>query len=63
MATHGTIAAADYRPAWWLPGPHLMTMVPALARRVELPATRAERVELPDGDFVDLAWVGDGRVG
>lgn len=61
MTAHGTIATADYRPAWWLPGPHLMTIFPALFRRATCPPARAERIELPDGDFVDLAWVGDGR--
>ncbi len=45
-----------FEPAWWLPGPHLQTIWPALfRRRPRLNLTR-ERVELPDGDFVDLAW-------
>lgn len=48
---------SPYRPAWWLPGPHLMTMYPVLLRpRIPLTAER-ERFTLPDGDFVDLDWV------
>lgn len=51
--------SSAYRPARWLPGPHAMTIYPALFRpRVPL-SSRLERFELPDGDFVDLAWVGD----
>ena len=50
------ITQSAYRPAWWLPGPHLMTMVPALLRRLPPLETRRERFTLPDGDFVDLEW-------
>lgn len=50
------IAEGDFRPARWLPGAHLQTVVPALLRpRVQLPLRR-ERLELPDGDFLDLDW-------
>ncbi len=48
-----------FKPAWWLPGPHLQTLWPTLFRKRinKLPLTR-ERFELPDGDFLDLDWVG-----
>lgn len=51
-----------FKPAWWLPGPHLQTLWPKLARRLRNnePINR-ERIELPDGDFVDLDWVGGDR--
>ncbi len=53
----GIVAAAGFRPAWWLPGPHLQTLWAALARpRPRLPL-RWETVPLPDGDFLELAWV------
>lgn len=45
---------ARFRPAWWLPGPHAQTVGGRLLRRPALPAFTRERVELPDGDFVDL---------
>lgn len=49
-----------FKPAWWLPGPHLQTLWAALVRRkIQLPI-HPERLELPDGDFLDLAWVGNG---
>lgn len=49
-----------YTPAWWLPGPHLPTLWAARGRPApEVPAC-PERLELPDGDFVDLVWAGSG---
>jgi hypothetical protein len=50
-------------PAWWLPGPHLQTLWPALFRRSPQPRTQRERLATPDGDFVDLDWYGpEGRL-
>lgn len=49
-----------YRAPFWIRNPHLQTVWPALLRRPpDVPLTR-ERVELPDGDFVDLDWAGGG---
>lgn len=52
----------QFRPAWWLKNPHLQTIWPTLCRRrvKNLPLQR-ERFELPDGDFLDLDWVGEGK--
>lgn len=50
-----------FKSAWWLPGPHLQTLWPALLRRKKLLPIRNERLELADGDFLDLGWVGDGN--
>lgn len=47
----------DFRPAWWLPGGHLQTIWPTLMRRVSI-TTRRRRYDLPDGDFVDVDWIG-----
>jgi hypothetical protein len=47
-----------FRPAWWLPNGHLQTIWPVLCRRRIRLDTRRERVELPDGDFIDVDWVG-----
>lgn len=49
---------AGFRPAWWLPSPHLQTLWPVLARRPRRLALIRERVELADGDFIDLAACG-----
>lgn len=56
---HGRLVEpADYRPVSWLPDGHTQTLWAARCRRVPRPNPRFERVELPDGDFVDLAHVG-----
>lgn len=47
---------SDFRPAWWLPGPHAQTIWSSLFRRKEMPERRRERIDLSDGDFVDLDW-------
>src|SRR5687767_3373318 len=41
-------------PSWWLPGAHAQTVVGRILRRSDTEPFRQERVELPDGDFVDL---------
>lgn len=46
-----------FKASWWLPEGHSQTLWPALMRRVRLDV-RTERLELPDGDFVRLDWVG-----
>ncbi len=53
---HGVIRTAEFRPAWWLPGPHLQTLWGSLFRRRVPLLLRRERLELPDGDFIDLDW-------
>ena len=55
----GIVAAGDFTPAWWLPGPHLQTLWPALVRHPRPVRTTRERFELPDGDFVDLDRTGE----
>lgn len=44
-----------FRPAWWLPGPHLPTIWGKLARRIPPAHARIERWETPDGDAVSVA--------
>src|SRR6266581_3923916 len=48
----------DYRPPWWYRGRHLQTLWGPLMRRGRQPQLRRERVETPDGDFVDLEQIG-----
>jgi len=48
-----------FKPAWWCPGAHLQTLWPTLFRRGPHVSLRVERLELPDGDFVDLHWTED----
>ncbi len=49
--------APVYKAPWWLPGGHLQTIYPYLALRTAAPAYQRERIETPDGDFVDFDWV------
>lgn len=53
----------SFRPAWWLPGPHAQTIGSRLLRRRDGVVMRRERLELDDGDFLDLDWIeeADGR--
>ncbi len=51
------IRRSSFRPAWWLPGPHLQTIWSSIFRRRLPLERRRERFELADGDFVDLDWV------
>ncbi|MDX1453837.1 MAG: hydrolase [Gammaproteobacteria bacterium] len=53
---------SDFKPAWWLSNRHLQTIVPNILRPQPDLAIRRERIELPDGDFVDADWVAGGRV-
>ena len=45
------------------PGGHLQTILPAILRRVPLVTRRRERIETPDGDFLDLDWSEPGGSG
>lgn len=44
-----------FQPAWWCRNRHLQTLLPLLSKQ-PLPPLRRERLELPDGDFLDLDW-------
>lgn len=57
----GTVTASSFRPPWWLPGPNGQTLWASIVRRRPRPRLRRERVELPDGDFLDLDWAVGGR--
>lgn len=49
----------NFKPAWWLSNPHLQTLWPTFCRRrIKHLIVQRERFELPDGDFVDVDWVG-----
>ena len=50
------IRTARFRAAWWLPGPHLQTLWPNVFRPCPRVQLSRERLELADGDFLDLDW-------
>lgn len=47
----------NYSPPVFLFSSHLETIYPALFRRVKLQPYQRERIETPDGDFLDLDWL------
>lgn len=49
---------SKFRPAWWLPGPHLPTIWGKMARRRSPVHDRLERITTPDGDHVTLVRMG-----
>jgi len=59
--THGTITN-KFAPAWWLPGGHSQTLFRKFGPNDKVNHLR-ERIELADGDFIDLDWAADAPVG
>ncbi len=47
-------------PPFYLFNSHLETLIPAIYRKMNTPPYRRERLELEDGDFLDLDWVKNG---
>ena len=52
------IRSSTYRPPPLLSNGHLQTLVASLVRRVDFAYDRRERIDTPDGDFLDLDWAG-----
>ncbi|WP_163830879.1 hydrolase [Spartinivicinus ruber] len=50
------LSSSSFKPAWWLPGPHLQTVWSPLLRRPSALVRQRERVTTVDGDFIDLDW-------
>lgn len=50
------VIKTSFKAAWWLHNPHLQTLWPTFFRTRPALDLQAERVELPDGDFIDLKW-------
>jgi len=54
--TRVRFVARDFRPSRWARGAHAQTLVARLLRPAEGPPLRRERLDTPDGDFLDLDW-------
>ncbi len=52
------IITSKFRPAWWLRGAHAQTLWSVFLRPKPTLSVERQRVELSDGDFIDLAWFG-----
>ena len=48
------LVESRFRPPWYLRNRHVQTILPAMVGRGAGNVFRSERVELPDGDFLDL---------
>ncbi len=55
-ASSPAVETPPFHPAWWLRGPHAQTIWAALHRAPQPVPLTPERLELPDGDFIDLGW-------
>ena len=53
---HGQLVASDFKPPWWARNRHVQTLWPRLVQRRTPFTFSRQRLNLPDGDFVDLAW-------
>lgn len=48
----------SFSPPWWAKNPHIQTILPVFTT-VEPPTLSRQRLELADGDFIDLDWLGN----
>ncbi|BBB30889.1 hydrolase [Neptunomonas japonica] len=48
----------SFLPPWWAKNPHVQTILPVFTK-IKPPVLSRQRLELSDGDFIDLDWVGD----
>ncbi|MDF1758130.1 MAG: hydrolase [Legionellaceae bacterium] len=54
------IIESSFKPAWWLKNAHIQTIYSSISRKQKAQIDSTERLELPDGDFIDLAWAQNG---
>lgn len=52
----GKIIESDFQPPWWAKNRHVQTIWPRYFQRRTKVKTQDQRLQLPDGDFIDLAW-------
>lgn len=52
------IIQSSFKPPYWLKNPHLQTLYPFFLNFAPSLKFSWERIELKDGDFLDLAWYG-----
>lgn len=47
---------SSFTPAWWLRNTHAQSIWPTIVPRIITFQESWERIELPDGDFIDIVW-------
>ncbi|BCA96335.1 alpha/beta hydrolase [Legionella antarctica] len=50
------IIESRFKPAWWLTNPHAQTIYSSMRHPVRASVDKIEKMNLPDGDFLNLAW-------
>ena len=53
------IYQSTFKPSWWARNRHVQTIYPRFFQQRAKVDIRHERLPLPDGDFVNLAWAGE----
>lgn len=56
LRTHGHIIKSSFKPAKWAKNRHIQTIWPRFIQPRKNLQYTTERLNTPDGDFVDLAW-------
>ena len=60
---NGKIVRSLFKPAWWCANRHSQTLYPTIFRKPVPLNVYHEKFELPDGDFLDLAWTEEKQLG
>jgi len=63
LPSSGRIVDSRFVPHPLMPAPHAQTIVATMLRVTPRLALRVERLDTPDGDFVDLGWAGEWNTG
>lgn len=50
------VIESSYKAPTWLPNPHWQTIFPNVFRKIKDVKYQRERIDTPDGDFLDLDW-------
>lgn len=50
------LSVPEYRAPFWQFNGHMQSIFPSMFRKVDFSYSKRERIELPDGDFLDLDW-------
>src|SRR5690625_1833216 len=53
----GMVTGSSFKPAFWLRNPHAQTIFASKLRPLPQLTVTPERLELDDGDFLDLSWL------
>lgn len=54
------IRESEFKAPWWLSNAHLQTIYSSVFRKVPVCQIRSEKIELHDGDFIELNWLDEG---